>query len=144
MTILEDYLENFQGAVLAVSHDRYFLDKIADRLFVFDDSKITIVQKTYSDYLDELEKNKNTSTVVKEVKQPKKNTNRLTYNEKKELASIEENMPILEETISSLEEQLNTVTDYTEISKISKELEDKRNELETLETRWLELSEKEG
>ena len=144
MTILEDYLENFQGAVLAVSHDRYFLDKIADRLFVFDDSKITIVQKTYSDYLDELEKNKNTNTVVKEVKQPKKNTNRLTYNEKKELASIEENMPILEETISSLEEQLNTVTDYTEISKISKELEDKRNELETLETRWLELSEKEG
>ena len=144
MTILEDYLENFQGAVLAVSHDRYFLDKIADRLFVFDDSKITIVQKTYSDYLDELEKNKNTSTVVKEVKQPKKNTNRLTYNEKKELASIEENMPILEETISSLEEQLNTVTDYSEISKISKELEDKRNELETLETRWLELSEKEG
>lgn len=144
MTILEDYLENFQGAVLAVSHDRYFLDKIADRLFVFDDSKITIVQKTYSDYLDELEKNKNTSTVVKEVKQPKKNTNRLTYNEKKELASIEENMPILEETILSLEEQLNTVTDYSEISKISKELEDKRNELETLETRWLELSEKEG
>ena len=144
MTILEDYLENFQGAVLAVSHDRYFLDKIADRLFVFDDSKITIVQKTYSDYLDELEKNKNTSTVVKEVKQPKKNTNRLTYNEKKELASIEENMPILEETILSLEEQLNTVTDYSEISKISKELEDKRTELETLETRWLELSEKEG
>lgn len=144
MTILEDYLENFQGAVLSVSHDRYFLDKIADRLFVFDDSKITIVQKTYSDYLDELEKNKNTNTVVKEVKQPKKNTNRLTYNEKKELASIEENMPILEETISSLEEQLNTVTDYSEISKISKELEDKRNELETLETRWLELSEKEG
>lgn len=144
MTILEDYLENFQGAVLAVSHDRYFLDKIADRLFVFDDSNISIVQKTYSDYLDELEKNKNTNTVVKEVKQPKKNTNRLTYNEKKELASIEENMPILEETISSLEEQLNTVTDYTEISKISKELEDKRNELETLETRWLELSEKEG
>ncbi len=144
MTILEDYLENFQGAVLAVSHDRYFLDKIADCLFVFDDSKISIVQKTYSDYLDELEKNKNTNTVVKEVKQPKKNTNRLTYNEKKELASIEENMPILEESIASLEEQLNTVTDYSEISKISKELDDKRNELENLETRWLELSEKES
>ncbi len=144
MTILEDYLENFQGAVLAVSHDRYFLDKIADCLFVFDNNKISIVQKTYSDYLDELEKNKNTNTVVKEVKQPKKNTNRLTYNEKKELASIEENMPILEESIASLEEQLNTVTDYSEISKISKELDDKRNELENLETRWLELSEKES
>ncbi len=144
MTILEDYLENFQGAVLAVSHDRYFLDKIADRLFVFDNSTISIVQKTYSDYLDELEKNKNTNVVPKEIKQPKKNTNRLTYNEKKELASIEENMPLLEETISSLENKLNTVTDYAEISSISKELEDKRNELETLENRWLELSEKEN
>ncbi len=144
MTILEDYLENFQGAVLAVSHDRYFLDKIADRLFVFDNSTISIVQKTYSDYLDELEKNKNTNVVSKEIKQPKKNTNRLTYNEKKELASIEENMPLLEETISSLEDKLNTVTDYAEISSISKELEDKRNELETLENRWLELSEKEN
>ncbi len=144
MTILEDYLENFQGAVLAVSHDRYFLDKIADRLFVFDNSTISIVQKTYSDYLDELEKNKNTNVVPKEIKQPKKNTNRLTYNEKKELASIEENMPLLEETISSLEDKLNTVTDYAEISSISKELEDKRNELETLENRWLELSEKEN
>ncbi len=144
MTILEDYLENFQGAVLAVSHDRYFLDKIADRLFVFDNSTISIIQKTYSDYLDELEKNKNTNVVPKEIKQPKKNTNRLTYNEKKELASIEENMPLLEESISSLEDKLNTVTDYAEISSISKELEDKRNELETLENRWLELSEKEN
>ncbi len=144
MTILEDYLENFQGAVLAVSHDRYFLDKIADRLFVFDNSTISIVQKTYSDYLDELEKNKSTNVAPKEIKQPKKNTNRLTYNEKKELASIEENMPLLEETISSLEDKLNTVTDYAEISSISKELEDKRNELETLENRWLELSEKEN
>ncbi len=144
MTILEDYLENFQGAVLAVSHDRYFLDKIADRLFVFDNSTISIVQKTYSDYLDELEKNKNTNVVPKEIKQPKKNTNRLTYNEKKELVSIEENMPLLEETITSLEDKLNTVTDYAEISSISKELEDKRNELETLENRWLELSEKEN
>lgn len=53
-------------------------------------------------------------------------------------------MPVLEESIASLEEQLNTVTDYSEISKISKELDDKRNELETLETRWLELSEKES
>ncbi len=144
MTILEDYLENFQGAVLAVSHDRYFLDKIADRLFVFDNSTISIVQKTYSDYLDELEKNKSTNVVPKEIKQPKKNTNRLTYNEKKELVSIEENMPLLEESISSLEDKLNTVTDYAEISSISKELEDKRNELETLENRWLELSEKEN
>ena len=58
MTILEDYLDHFEGAVMAVSHDRYFLDKIADRLFVFDNHKISIVQKTYSDYLDELDKKK--------------------------------------------------------------------------------------
>ncbi len=144
MTILENYLDSFQGAVLAVSHDRYFLDKIADRLFVFDQGTISVVQKTYSDYLEDLEKNKVSSAPSKEVKQPKKNTNRLTYNEKKELSSIEERMPQLEETISSLEQELNEVTDYARISEISQKLESSRNELETLEERWLELSEKES
>ena len=99
MTILEDYLDHFEGAVMAVSHDRYFLDKIADRLFVFDNHKISIVQKTYSDYLDELDKKKEPVSSPKEIKEVKKNTNRLTYNEKKELASIEEEMPELETKI---------------------------------------------
>ena len=142
MTILEDYLDHFEGAVMAVSHDRYFLDKIADRLFVFDNHKITIVQKTYSDYLDELDKKKEPVSSPKEIKEVKKNTNRLTYNEKKELASIEEEMPELETKIQELEEELNTLSDYAKIKEISDLLEANRNRLEEIENRWLELSEK--
>ena len=142
MTILEDYLDHFEGAVMAVSHDRYFLDKIADRLFVFDNHKITIVQKTYSDYLDELDKKKEPVSSPKEIKELKKNANRLTYNEKKELASIEEEMPELETKIQELEEELNTLSDYAKIKEISDLLEANRNRLEEIENRWLELSEK--
>ena len=142
MTILEDYLDHFEGAVMAVSHDRYFLDKIADRLFVFDNHKISIVQKTYSDYLDELDKKKEPVSSPKEIKELKKNTNRLTYNEKKELASIEEEMPELETKIQELEEKLNTLSDYAKIKEISDLLEANRNRLEEIENRWLELSEK--
>ena len=142
MTILEDYLDHFEGAVMAVSHDRYFLDKIADRLFVFDNHKISIVQKTYSDYLDELDKKKEPVSSPKEIKEVKKNTNRLTYNEKKELASIEEEMPELETKIQELEEELNTLSDYAKIKEISDLLEANRNRLEEIENRWLALSEK--
>ena len=142
MTILEDYLDHFEGAVMAVSHDRYFLDKIADRLFVFDNHKITIVQKTYSDYLDELDKKKEPVSSPKEIKEVKKNTNRLSYNEKKELASIEKEMPELETKIQELEEELNTLSDYAKIKEISDLLEANRNRLEEIENRWLELSEK--
>ena len=142
MTILENYLDHFEGAVMAVSHDRYFLDKIADRLFVFDNHKISIVQKTYSDYLDELDKKKEPVSSPKEIKELKKNTNRLTYNEKKELASIEEEMPELETKIQKLEEELNTLSDYAKIKEISDLLEANRNRLEEIENRWLELSEK--
>ena len=142
MTILEDYLDHFEGAVMAVSHDRYFLDKIADRLFVFDNHKISIVQKTYSDYLDELDKKKEPVSSPKEIKELKKNTNRLSYNEKKELASIEEEMPELETKIQKLEEELNTLSDYAKIKEISDLLEANRNRLEEIENRWLELSEK--
>ena len=142
MTILEDYLDHFEGAVMAVSHDRYFLDKIADRLFVFDNHKITIVQKTYSDYLDELDKKKEPVSSPKEIKELKKNANRLTYNEKKELASIEKEMPELETKIQELEEELNTLSDYAKIKEISDLLEANRNRLEEIENRWLELSEK--
>ena len=142
MTILEDYLDHFEGAVMTVSHDRYFLDKIADRLFVFDNHKISIVQKTYSDYLDELDKKKEPVSSPKEIKELKKNTNRLTYNEKKELASIEKEMPELETKIQELEEELNTLSDYAKIKEISDLLEANRNRLEEIENRWLELSEK--
>ena len=142
ITILEDYLENFKGAVIAVSHDRYFLDKIADRLFVFENGQITVRQETYSDYLDSLTKTKTVKPKEKKEIPVKKPSNRLTYTEKKELAELDKKLPQMEEAVKQLEEKLSQVSDYADIQSISTQLEEARNSLEESETRWLELSEK--
>lgn len=142
ITILEDYLDNFKGAVIAVSHDRYFLDKIADRLFVFEGSHISILQQSYSDYLESRATKTSQPESAKPKSQPAPKPNRLTYTEKKELEKLEMQLPSLEENVSSLEQQLNLVTDYSEIQKISSLLEEARQNLEEAEQRWMELSEK--
>lgn len=143
ITILEDYLENFKGAVIAVSHDRYFLDKIADRLFVFENGMITVQQMTYSDYLESRNSQKETVSAKTKTGNPtKKPANRLTYNEKKELNELEKKLPQLEEAIKDLEARLNQITDYSDIKDISDQLENMRNILEESEMRWMELLEK--
>ncbi len=141
LRILEDYLDQFKGAVITVSHDRYFLDKIADRLFVFENHQIHIKQMTYSDYLESKEKQskEKVAPVIKKETKPNKH---LTYMEKRELEQLENQLPILEEEIKQLEEQLNSVTEYESIKEISDQLETKRNTLEESEMRWMELSEK--
>lgn len=143
ITILEDYLENFKGAVIAVSHDRYFLDKIADRLFVFENGNITVQQETYSDYLESRASHKETADKKQKVSvQKTKPANRLTYTEKKELEKLEKKLPQLEEAVKDLEARLNQVTDYSDIKEISDQLENTRNILEESEMRWMELLEK--
>ncbi len=141
LTILEDYLDQFEGAVITVSHDRYFLDKIADRLFVFEDHQIHIKQMTYSDYLESKEKEakEKVAPVIKRETKPNKH---LTYMEKRELEQLEQQLPIFEEKIQQLEEQLNSVTEYEKIKEISEQLENQRNTLEESEIRWMELLEK--
>lgn len=144
LTILEDYLDSFHGAVLTVSHDRYFLDKIADRLWVFEDGEIHVVQETYSDYLENREKKTAAPKKQAAVKaQPKKPSNRLTYMEKKELAGLDEKMPALEQEVSDLEEAMGKTSAFAEIDAINQKLEAKRSELEEATERWMELSEKE-
>ncbi len=141
LTILEDYLDQFEGAVITVSHDRYFLDKIADRLFVFENQQINIKQMTYSDYLESKEK-QTKEKIAPVIKKETKSNKHLTYMEKRELEQLENQLPILEEEIKQLEEQLNSVTEYERIKEISDQLESKRNTLEESEMRWMELSEK--
>ncbi len=143
LTILENYLDDFKGAVLTVSHDRYFLDKTADRLFVFEEGRIRVVQETYSDYLEQKEEKPVTvqKTAAETVHKP---TNRLTYMEKKELEALEQQMPELEAKIAGLERQLNELTEYEQIRETGNLLEEARIKLDETELRWLELSEKEG
>ena len=141
LMILEDYLDSFEGTVIVVSHDRYFLDKTCDTLWVFKDGKIEVRSESYSDYLLTVKKEESVKEEKKKPVQVKPVTRRLSYMENKEKEQIEEVLPLLEQQIQELEEQLSSVTEYDAIKEISDTLEQKRNELETKSERWMELEE---
>lgn len=141
LMILEDYLDSFEGTVIVVSHDRYFLDKTCDTLWVFKDGKIEVRSESYSDYLLTVKKEESVKEEKKKPVQIKPVTRRLSYMENKEKEQIEEVLPLLEQQIQELEEQLSSVTEYDAIKEISDTLEQKRNELETKSERWMELEE---
>lgn len=141
LMILEDYLDSFEGTVIVVSHDRYFLDKTCDTLWVFKDGKIEARSESYSDYLLTVKKEESFKEEKKKPVQVKPVTRRLSYMENKEKEQIEEVLPLLEQQIKDLEEKLSSVTEYDAIKEISDTLEQKRNELETKSERWMELEE---
>lgn len=141
LMILEDYLDSFEGTVIVVSHDRYFLDKTCDTLWVFKDGKIEVRSESYSDYLLTVKKEESFKEEKKKPVQVKPVTRRLSYMENKEKEQIEEVLPLLEQQIKDLEEKLSSVTEYDAIKEISDTLEKKRNELETKSERWMELEE---
>ena len=141
LMILEDYLDSFEGTVIVVSHDRYFLDKTCDTLWVFKDGKIEVRSESYSDYLLTVKKEEFVKEEKKKPVQVKPVTRRLSYMENKEKEQIEEVLPLLEQQIKDLEEKLSLVTEYDAIKEISDTLEQKRNELETKSERWMELEE---
>lgn len=141
LMILEDYLDSFEGTVIVVSHDRYFLDKTCDTLWVFKDGKIEVRSESYSDYLLTVKKKESVKEEKKKPVQVKPVTRRLSYMENKEKEQIEEVLPLLEQQIKDLEEKLSSVTEYDAIKEISDTLEQKRNELETKSERWMELEE---
>ncbi len=140
--VLEDYLDDFHGAVLAVSHDRYFLDKTMDHLLVFENQKIIEKQVSYSDYLEAKEDHKEAQAVQPVKEREKKPAAHLTYNEKRELQNLEQALPQLEQEIADLENKLASAADYKEIQAIGDQLQNQRDELEKSEQRYLELSEK--
>lgn len=141
LMILEDYLDSFEGTVIVVSHDRYFLDKTCDTLWVFKDGKIEVRSESYSDYLLTVKKEESVKEEKKKPVQVKPVTRRLSYMENKEKEQIEEVLPLLEQQIKDLEGKLSSVTEYDAIKEISDTLEQKRNELETKSERWMELEE---
>ena len=143
LQILEDYLDSFQGIIITVSHDRYFLDRLCDPLFVFSHQQIQVHNGGYSDYIitsNQTSSNKPKSNTKKPVRERKV---RLTYLEKKELESLEADIPALEQKLQQLDEQLNQVTDFHDIQELSNQRNALENEIETKSIRWLELLEKE-
>ena len=153
LTVLENFLQNFGGCLIIVSHDRYFIDRIVDHVLAFEgDGKIRDFVGNFSEYREMKEQElKNPVTVKKiaeKVETPKAAANietetkkKLSFNEQRELQTIEKEMPKLEKKRAEILEQLNNEKDYDKISVLSKELEDISTELENFEFRWLELQE---
>ena len=148
LTVLESFLAQFQGCLIIVSHDRYFMDKIVDHLLVFKgEGKIKDFIGSFTEYRDQQAQNKNTKknepAKPTEEKQTK-NTNskrKLSFKEQKELENIEKEMPVLKEKQDKILEKLNNETDYNIISELSQQLEETTSQLEAHEMRWLELQE---
>ena len=132
LQILEDYLDSFNGIIITVSHDRYFLDRICDELFVFNQQQITYHIGGYSQFI-ELESSS------KKTKTPNPNT----YKEKQELQVLEELIPNLEKQIKDIDEQMNTISDFETIQKLTEERSSLEQQIDEKSERWMELLEKE-
>ena len=149
LQVLEEYLQNFKGCVIVVSHDRYFMDKVVDHLLVFKgQGDIRDFPGNYSDYRDwkeAKEQHEKEQEKVKEEKTARVRLNdkrKMTFKEKKELEELETRMPALEEEKATLEALLSggaTLPD--DIARASKRYQEVQEELDMAELRWLELSE---
>ncbi|ARE11244.1 ATPase component of ABC transporter with duplicated ATPase domain [Lactococcus lactis subsp. lactis] len=150
LTVLENFLGSFPGAVLTVSHDRYFQDKVSNELLAFEDGKINHYFGAYSDYLAVKTEEKSADKAVSKIESPistdkTENTDKtkLTYMEKKEWETIESQIAEIEERISQIDTEMNENGSNTELLlDLQKELDNKTKELEEKYERWEYLSER--
>jgi len=149
LNVLENFLSDFPGCVLIVSHDRYFMDRLVDHLFVFEgDGVIKDFPGNYSQYRSEegkqlavnSEQLKNLQTVHHSPLTNKTNR-KLSYKERREFEQLEKEIPELEEERKKLTEKLSSNVSYEEITSVSERLLLINSMLEQKEMRWLELSE---
>ncbi|MGB2553173.1 ribosomal protection-like ABC-F family protein [Campylobacter sp. MOP51] len=151
INILEDYLQSFEGAILLVSHDRYFVDKISSKLWAFEGAKIEVVHQDYSVYLeleDELnELDKFEAEISKDsensAEKQKSKSRKLSYKENQILQNHPDKIAALEAQISKLNDGLSDPNVYQKIglTKLYKELEAAKKELEILENEYFEVLE---
>ncbi|KRM11541.1 ABC-F family ATP-binding cassette domain-containing protein [Paucilactobacillus suebicus] len=155
LTVLEDYLDSFNGTVITVSHDRYFLDKVADRLLIFDgESKIERFDGMYTDYLaqqsiepstrdESITKSETESKKLKhlEVDKPHDKT-KLTYSEQMEWDHIEDDIDALESEKKDVQAQMQeNGDDYDKLAKLQQRLEELDKSIDEKTERWEYLSE---
>ncbi len=147
--ILEDYLQRFRGCVIVVSHDRYFVDKVADHLLVFcGDGEIKDFSGTYSEYIDwkhDMEAARRTETVREKPQPPaemrKPSVRRLSYRERQELAALEEEIPALEAEKARCESRLSSGTlPHEELVALSEHIGRLIETIDGKTLRWIELS----
>ena len=150
INILEDYLQSFEGAILLVSHDRYFVDKMANKLWAFEGTKINVLHEEYSVYLEledemkELDKfEKELVNSQNEAKQKSKTGVKLSYKQTQILNTYPDKISALEAKISELNEGLSDPKIYQEVglTKLYEELKKAKTELECLENEYFEVLE---
>ncbi len=143
LTILEDYIEDFSGAVIIVSHDRYLLDKIVDKVFVFEgNSEIKGYTGNYS-YFKETTKDQEPKEVIQKkerIKEPNK-VLKFSYKEQREWATIDEDIAQLEESIVQIDKEMERVaSQYSKLEELLKEKQELEEKLEEKMERWVYLS----
>ena len=150
INILEDYLQSFEGAILLVSHDRYFVDKMANKLWAFEGTKINVLHEEYSVYLEledemkELDKfEKELTNNQNEAKQKSKSGAKLSYKQTQILNTYPDKISALEARVAELNEGLSDPKIYQEVglTKLYEELESAKAELECLENEYFEVLE---
>ena len=150
INILEDYLQSFEGAILLVSHDRYFVDKMANKLWAFEGTKINVLHEEYSVYLEledemkELDKfEKELTNSQNEAKQKSKSGAKLSYKQTQILNTYPDKISALEARVAELNEGLSDPKIYQEVglTKLYEELEKAKAELENLENEYFEVLE---
>ncbi|MCB5248394.1 MAG: ABC-F family ATP-binding cassette domain-containing protein [Candidatus Cloacimonadales bacterium] len=145
LEILEDYLDAFKGCLLVVSHDRYFLDRTVDYLFIFENGKIRKFAGNYSDYLlvkryQEEEKAESEKPKIYKAKRENKG---LSFNEQREFDLLERKIEEIEAELLRLEEELSTCgLKHDEYSKIAAKIEQYNSEHDAAFQRWIFLSDK--
>ena len=151
LTVLENFLQNFAGPVITVSHDRYFLDKVATKVIVFEDEEVRIFFGNYTDYLDEkkflaeMQTQSRVRKIPEERQSVTKDKQRMSYLEKQEWAKIEEDIAIIEAKIAEIESaMLECGSDFASLSSLQKDLDMQNNLLLEKYERYEYLSELEA
>lgn len=160
LTILEDYLDYFEGIVIAVSHDRYFLDRIADRILAFEGNGVlTQYEGDYTTYLEKARargiglaenaenpgnpgtKDKKSSDSRSTWKNNREKKLKFTYQEQKEFETIDEEIASLEEQIAGVETEMASVaSQYSRLQELAEQKEELENQLEIKMERWVYLN----
>lgn len=148
MTVLEDYLDNFDGIVITVSHDRYFLDRVVKRIFAFEGAgKIRQFEGAYSDYMIEQQEattDSNQTVVEEKVKTEKVKSQKLkfTYQEQKDFETIDVDIAKLEENIEKIDKDIEqSATDFPKLNKLMEQKTQLEAALEEKMDRWMYLTE---
>lgn len=158
LQVLEGFLDNFPGIVIVVSHDRYFLDRIADRIAAFEDSRIKVYEGGYTDYLEKRvgreetgensggeEKKGNSSggssRKKRSYRDPEREKLRFTFAEQKEFETIDEDIEALENKMETIEEEISkNATNFVKLNEWVQEKENVQKQLDEKMERWVYLN----